>query len=34
MAGWLTNSASAARETEPRRTVWQNARNGFSRSDL
>jgi hypothetical protein len=34
MAGWLTKSASAARETEPRRTVWQNERSGFSRSDL
>ena len=34
IAGWLTKSASAARETEPRRTVWQNARSGFNRSDL
>ncbi len=34
MAGWLTNKASAARETEPRRTTWQNARSGLRRSDL
>ena len=34
MAGWLTKSASAARDTDPRRTVWQNARRGLSRSDL
>jgi hypothetical protein len=34
MAGWLTYKASEARETDPRRTVWQNARKGLSRSDL
>ena len=33
-AGWLMKSASAARDTEPRRTVWQNARSGLRRSDL
>ena len=34
IAGWLTYSASAARDTEPSRAVWQNARNGFRRSAL
>ena len=34
IAGWLTYNASAARDTEPSRAVWQNARRGFRRSAL